>query len=68
MKLIIELPNGFMNTAVTVSNRFIADTNDSFKWNTLSFPLPAGKWNIYNIEGRKVTLISTVLRACKSLK
>jgi hypothetical protein len=58
MKIEIEIPKGFMNIGVSVDNFFIADTNDSANWDTLKFPLPDGKWSIYNVSGKKVTLIS----------
>ncbi len=57
MKLLeIKLPKGFMNTAVTIDNNFIADTNDENGWDTLKFPLPKGRWAIKNIVGKIVTL------------
>lgn len=46
-----------MNVGVSVDNHLIADTNDSQNWDTLKFPLPAGKWRIKNVEGKIVTLI-----------
>ena len=46
-----------MNTAITIDNFFIADTNDSANWDTLKFPLPKGKWSIFNVSNNKVTLI-----------
>jgi len=53
------IPNNFMNTAVTISNDFTADTNDSANWDTLKFPLPEpkGKWEIYSIKNKSVLLI-----------
>lgn len=46
----IQIPKNFMNCAVTVSNHFIADTNDINNWDTLKFPLPEpkNKWEIYS--------------------
>jgi len=57
MKIEIKIPKGFMNTAVTTDNFFIADTNDSANWDTLKFPLPEGNWSIFNVSNNKVTLI-----------
>ena len=57
MKIEIKIPKGFMNTAITIDNFFIADTNDSANWDTLKFPLPKGKWSIFNVSNNKVTLI-----------
>ena len=37
-------PNGWSNCGVTISNHFIADTNDSANWDTLKFPLPKPKY------------------------
>ena len=47
-----------MNSAVTSDNFFIADTNDSAKWDTLKFPLPKGRWSIYSISGKIAILNS----------
>ena len=55
-KIQIELPKGFMNVAVTLNNHLVADTNNSANWDTLKFPLPKGKWSIYNIVGKVVML------------
>ena len=55
----IKLPKGFMNAAVTKDNNFIADTNDSRKWDNLKFPLPRGKWIIKHIRGKTVMLKRT---------
>lgn len=53
----IEFPNGWSNCGVTISNHFIADTNNSEKWDTLKFPLPKPtyKWEIkcYNVTHSK---------------
>ena len=51
-KVKIELPKGFMNVGVTLSNYLIADTNDSVNWDTLKFPLPKPiyKWQIHSYE------------------
>ena len=57
MKIEIKIPNGFMNTAVTTDNFFIADTNDSANWDTLKFPLPEGNWSIFNVSNNKVTIL-----------
>jgi len=57
MKIEIKIPKGFMNTAITMDNFFIADTNDSANWDTLKFPLPEGNWSIFNVSNNKVTLI-----------
>ena len=37
-----------MNCGVTNKNNFVADTNNSQNWDTLSFPLPKpkNKWSI----------------------
>lgn len=42
-----------MNCGITKSNCFIADTNDSKNWDTLSFPLPKPKtkWEIKSYWG-----------------
>jgi hypothetical protein len=58
-QITIEIPKGFMNTGVTINNNFIADTNDSSNWDTLKFPLPKpdGKWVIFNIKEKVVTLV-----------
>lgn len=39
----IKIPNGFYNCAATTQNEFIADTNSSENWQTISFPLPTHK-------------------------
>ena len=57
MKIEIKIPKGFMNTAVTTDNFFIADTNDSANWDTLKFPLPEGNWSIFNVSNNKVTIL-----------
>lgn len=51
--LIIEMPKGYRNIAVTLSNHLVADTNDSTNWDTLKFPLPKGKWSIYSTITKK---------------
>jgi hypothetical protein len=48
----IVLPKGFMNCRISICNNFFADTNDSFNWDTLSFPLPEPKYK-WNIKGYK---------------
>ncbi len=62
----VEIPKGYMNCGVSTCNNFIADTNDSEFWDTLTFPLPKPKykWNIkcYRVddddpEKRTVVLI-----------
>ena len=55
-KIQIELPKGYMNVAVTLDNHLVADTNNSANWDTLKFPLPKGKWRIYNQVGKVVML------------
>ena len=55
--LLVKIPKGFMNTAVTSDNHFIADTNDSANWNTLKFPLPKGRWSIMSIYKQDVLLV-----------
>ena len=40
----IILPTNFMNCAVTVNNNFTSNTNDSYNWGELSFPLPKPKY------------------------
>ena len=54
----VEIPIGFMNCGVSTCNNFIADTNNSAKWDTLKFPLPKPKykWNIshYKNKGDKL--------------
>ena len=62
-KIEIKLPKGFMNTGVVYRDkhpRFVADTNDSANWDTLDFPLPEGKWEVYSedIQNNKVILIN----------
>lgn len=44
----VQIPRNFMNCSITNNNHFIADTNDSQKWDTLKFPLPKAKnkWEI----------------------
>ena len=54
----IKLPKGYMNIAVTTDNHFIADTNDSANWDEIRFPLPRGKWSIYSIKDKIVTLVN----------
>ena len=51
-KIKVELPKGFMNVGVSLSNDLIANTNDSANWNTLRFPLPkpTHKWQIHSYE------------------
>jgi len=44
----VKLPKGFMNASITTSNYFIADTNDSSNWDTLSISLPKGNWRIWS--------------------
>jgi len=46
----VQIPKNFMNCGISINNNFIADTNDSQNWDTLSFPLPKPKykWNIYS--------------------
>ena len=48
----VELPKGFMNVGVSLSNHLIANTNDSSNWDTLRFPLPKPnhKWVIHSYE------------------
>ena len=57
----IDIPKGFMNIGVTISNYLIGDTNDSANWDTFEYPLPKpmNKWNIHSYEndGRTVVLI-----------
>lgn len=55
----LEIPKGFMNTAITIDNYFIADNNDSKNWDKLKLPLPKGNWKIYETQGKKITLIKT---------
>jgi len=40
----VEYPRGWSNCGVSISNHFIADTNDSTNWDTLKFPLPKAKY------------------------
>lgn len=44
----VEYPKGWSNCGVSISNYFIADTNDGSNWDTLRFPLPKPKhkWQI----------------------
>ena len=59
----VELPKGFMNVGVSLSNDLIANTNDSANWDTLRFPLPkpTHKWIIHSYEddNKIVNLIDT---------
>jgi hypothetical protein len=57
-KFEVIIPKNFMNVGVSTCNHLIADTNDSSNWDTLKFPLPEGKWHIYNVKGKIVTLIT----------
>jgi len=52
----IIIPKNFMNTAITIDNYFVADTNDSANWDFIKFPLPKGVWNIYSIKGKEIIL------------
>ena len=56
----VIIPDGFYNVAVSVDNYLVADTNNSTKWDTMKFPLPNGVWNIKNVSGKVVTLISVM--------
>lgn len=58
MKIKVEIPKGFMNTAVTTDNFLIADTNDSANWKKFKIKLPQGWWSIFSVSGQEVTLIS----------
>ena len=49
-ELVIKIPKGYMNVAISTCNKLIADTNDSVNWDEIYFPLPKGKWNIENID------------------
>ena len=51
-KIKVELPKGFMNVGVILSNDLIANTNDSSNSDTLRFPLPKPtyKWQIHSYE------------------
>lgn len=55
----ILIPNGFMNCSLSCDNRFIADTNNSTSWDTLSFPLPTPKyqWHIKTNKGDGVVVL-----------
>lgn len=55
-KLTFELPKGFYNIAISISNHLIADTNHTANWDTISIPLPDGEWKIQKVDGKKVTL------------
>lgn len=57
MKIELELPKNFMNVGISIDNYLFADTNDSKDWDTLKFPLPKGKWGLWNQKGKIVTLI-----------
>lgn len=52
----ITIPKGFFNVAITKTNNLIADTNDSQNWDTISFPLPPGNWNLKELNGKNVIL------------
>ena len=52
----IVIPKNFMNTAITIDNYFIADTNDSVNWDFIKFPLPDGNWKIHSEESKVVIL------------
>ena len=49
----VVIPIGFMNCGITINNDFIADTNNTLKWDTLKFPLPKPrfKWHIRGYTG-----------------
>ena len=51
-KIKVELPKGFMNVGMSLSNDLIANTNDSSNWDNLRFPLPKPtyKWQIHSYE------------------
>lgn len=57
MKIEIELPKGFMNTAVAEDNHLTANTNDSANWKELRVKLPTGKWVIFSVKHDLVTLL-----------
>lgn len=47
--MIVSIPKGFYNVAVSCTNKLIANTNDSANWSRLAFPLPDYpfcKWKI----------------------
>jgi hypothetical protein len=46
----LKVPKGYMNFSISKTNRFIGDTNNSENWDTISFPLPEGKWSIYSVN------------------
>lgn len=54
--IVIELPLGFMNVAVTQDNHLTANTNDSSNWDTMKLPLPDGEWSVWGIKGKFVIL------------
>lgn len=56
-KIEIKIPKGYMNCGVTLDNHFIADTNDSFNWDTLKFPLPKGKWCIHSYKENNTVVL-----------
>ena len=60
----IKIPKGYMNCGVSTDNTFIADTNDSQNWDTLSFPLPTppngGVWSIHSYDGLTVKLVENM--------
>ena len=64
----VEIPIGFMNCGISTCNNFIADTNNSTNWDTLTFPLPKPKykWNIshYKNKGDKFQKKIVVLIDC----
>jgi len=49
-ELIIKVPKGYYNWAITTDNHFIADTNNSANWDDLKFPLPEGNWSIHWVK------------------
>lgn len=58
-KLTVKIPLNFMNTAITIDNFFVADTNNSEDFDILKFPLPEGKWSIYShaVQKGEVVLV-----------
>lgn len=50
----IEMPKGYMNIGIDSANQLVADTNDSTNWDTMTFPLPKGRWTISSQKGKMV--------------
>jgi len=52
----IKLPKGYMNSCISSTGFFIADTNDSNNWDVLRIQLPKGNWSIKSYKGEEITI------------